>query len=99
DKNKWISKKIDVYTTRPAGWLPPSIQSRIDNTFFWIDKYKSLLPKCSLSIEVGKFDTAKMINPNIEGVEYQQGDSFGYFDVRYFVFARDSYTCQVCNKK
>lgn len=99
DKNKWISKKIDVYTTRPAGWLPPSIQSRIDNTFFWIDKYKSLLPKCSLSIEVGKFDTAKMINPNIEGVEYQQGDLFGYFDVRYFVFARDSYTCQVCNKK
>ena len=27
------------------------------------------------------------------------GQTYGYYDVRYFVFARDEYTCQVCKKK
>lgn len=40
-----------------------------------------------------------MLNPDIQGKEYQQGDAYGYYDVRYFVFARDSYTCHVCKKK
>lgn len=84
---------------RSKGWLPPSIQSRIDNTFMWIDKFTNLLPNPKVSIEVGKFDIAKMINPKIEGVDYQKGQTYGYYDVRYYVFARDSYTCQVCKKK
>ena len=84
---------------RPEGWLPPSIQSKIDNTFFWIDKYRGLLPKCATHIEVGKFDMAKMIKPEISGEEYQQGNAFEFYNTRYFVFARDNYTCQVCKKK
>src|SRR5690625_2784646 len=85
--------------TRPDGWLPPSIQSRIDNTFFWIDTFCSFVPNPKLTIEIGKFDAQKMINPSIQGVDYQQGQTYGYHDVRYFVFARDQYTCQVCKKK
>ena len=88
----------NIDSSRPDGWLPPSIQSRIDNTFFWIDKYYNLLTKCKLSIEVGKFDIAKMINPEIEGADYQQGEAEGFYNTRYFVFARDNYTCQVCKK-
>lgn len=81
------------------GWLPPSIKNRLDNTFNWIDKFLSLLPNPALTIEVGKFDIQKMINPDIQGEEYQQGPTLGYYDVRYYVFARDNYTCQVCKKK
>jgi len=84
---------------RPNDWLPPSIQSRIDNTFHWIDKFISLVPNPNLNIEVGKFDVQKMINPEIEGVDYQQGQTYGYYNVRYYVLARDNYTCQVCKKK
>ena len=62
-KKNWRTLATNIDSSRPDGWLPPSIQSRIDNTFFWIDKYYNLLPKCNLSIEVGKFDMAKMINP------------------------------------
>ena len=85
--------------SKKKGWLPSSIQSRIDNTFMWIDKFKDLLPNPNLSIEVGKFDIAKMINPSIEGVNYQQGQAYGYYDVRYFIFTRDRYICQVCKQK
>lgn len=98
-KRKWTKKKLSFKSPRPKGWLPPSIQSRIENTFFWIDKFDSLLPKNRFHIEVGKFDVQKMMNPSIQGKEYQEGETFGYFDVRYYVFARDKYTCQVCKKK
>lgn len=84
--------------SKKKGWLPPSLESRIQNTFRWIDKLTSLLPRTTLSIEVGKFDVQKMMNPEIEGVEYQEGQTFSYHDVRYYVFARDNYTCQVCKK-
>lgn len=84
---------------RKAGWLPPSVQSKLNATTFWIDKFCSLVPSCYLSIEVGKFNVAKMINPEIAGEEYQNGQTKGYYDVRYFVFARDKYTCQVCKRK
>lgn len=80
-------------------WLPPSIKSRIDNTFMWIDRFASLLPNPKLNIEVGKFDVAKMINPEIKGIDYQKGQQYSYHDVRYFVFDRDNYTCQVCHQK
>ena len=84
---------------RSDSWLPPSIQAKLDANFAWIDKFCSLVPSPKLRIEVGKFDVAKMINPDIQGVDYQHGQTYGYYDVRYFVFARDEYTCQVCKKK
>ncbi|MDD4591078.1 MAG: hypothetical protein PHG06_11730, partial [Parabacteroides sp.] len=59
----------------------------------------SLLPNPRLIIEVGKFDVQKMQSPSIEGTEYQKGNTYGYYDVRYYVFARDNYTCQVCKGK
>lgn len=84
---------------KKQGWLPPSIQSRINNTFMWIDRFYNLLPDANLSIEVGKFDVQKIMNPNIKGKEYQEGDTYGYYNTRYYVFHRDNYTCQVCKKK
>ena len=39
-----------------------------------------------------------MINPDVQGVDYQHGQTYGFYNVRYFVFARDNYTCQCCKK-
>lgn len=85
--------------SRKENWLPPTVQSKLDATFMWIDKFCDLLPSPILYIEVGKFDVQKMMNPDITNEEYQNGQSAGYYDVRYFVFARDNYTCQVCKKQ
>jgi len=89
---------LNRVSTKKKGWLPPSLESRINNTFHWIDKFHSLVPDPVFNIEVGKFDVQKMMNPDINGKEYQQGETFGYYDVRYYVFDRDNYTCQVCKK-
>jgi len=85
--------------TKPEGWLPPSIQSRINNTFNWIDRFCELVPDPKLHIEVGKFDAAKMINPDIQGGEYQHGQMYSYGGVKAFVKSRDNYTCQCCGAK
>lgn len=83
---------------RVGKWLPPSLQNRINHTYHWIDTFSSLVPSPELHIEVGKFNTAKMINPEINGIDYQHGQTYGFFDERYYVFARDNYTCQCCSK-
>jgi hypothetical protein len=85
--------------TRSDKWLPPSIQSRVDNTIQWIRKFESLLPQPSIKIEVGKFDMQKILNPDTNGKEYQQGNTYSYRNDRYYIFARDGYTCQICHGK
>ena len=88
-----ISKKRD------KSWLPPSVSQKVTHNINWINRYLNALPKLSLHIEIGKFDMAKMINPNISGKEYQQGSLYNWNNVKYYVLARDNYTCQVCHKK
>jgi len=84
---------------KSAGWLPPSVQSRVDHTVRWINKFSTVLPTPKIIVEVGKFDAAKLKNPDIKGKEYQNGDAFGFWDTRYYVFTRDNYICQICKKK
>jgi len=98
-KTRYRKARFNNRGNKEEGWLPPSIDSRIQNTFNWIDKICDLIPNPKLNIEVGKFDVQMMINPNIQGTDYQQGQGFGYYDVRHYVFARDEYTCQICKKK
>jgi len=63
---------------RPAGWLPPSLQSRVDNIATWITRLYRYAPVDSISVELAKFDTQALENPEIDGVEYQRGTLFGY---------------------
>jgi len=84
---------------RPDGWLPPSVDSRVDNTFRWIDKFAELVPAPELKIEIGKFDIAKIENPDIEGEGYQKGAMYGYRNRIAYLLAREKGKCQYCHKK
>jgi hypothetical protein len=84
--------------TRPEGWLPPSLQSKADSTVKIVRQLAELLPITTIRVEIAKFDTQKLQNPEIEGEQYQQGVTAGYDNVRAYVFERDNHTCQVCKK-
>lgn len=59
---------------RVTRWLPPSMRSRLDNVTTWVTRLRCFVPITSLSLEWNKFDTQKMQNPEISGVEYQRGE-------------------------
>jgi len=84
--------------SKKENWLPPSVKSRVDNTINWISKFYKLLPKCKLTLEVGKFDIQKIENPDIQGVGYQQGELYQYRNRIAYLIARENNTCQFCKK-
>jgi hypothetical protein len=52
-------------------------------------------PKTSVSIELVKFDTHAMHNPDILGVQYQQGTLAGY-EVREYLLEKWHRQCAYC---
>lgn len=83
---------------RPKGWLPPSLQHRVDTVLTWVERLSRYVPINALSVELTKFDTQKMKNPEISGVEYQQGQLQGY-DVREYLLEKWGRTCVYCGAK
>ena len=96
----WKKIPPSVDSNRPEGWLPPSIQSKIDHHIAWINRYMDILPQgTKLRIEVGRFDMARMKDPTIHNELYQQGPQYDYENMKAYIFARDNYTCQCCGAK
>lgn len=77
------------------GWLPPSLMHRVYTTTTWVDRIMRFTPVNSLALEWVKFDTQKMRNPEIQGVEYQQGTLQGY-EVREYLLEKFNRTCAYC---
>ncbi|MEW5994754.1 MAG: RNA-guided endonuclease IscB [Candidatus Zixiibacteriota bacterium] len=84
--------------TKPSGWLPPSIKSRVDNVLTWAMRIVTCVPISSISVETARFDTQKLQNPEISGVEYQRGELFGY-EVREYLLEKWGRKCAYCGKK
>ncbi len=83
--------------TRPTGWLPPSIGSRIENVLTWVKRILRISPVKTLSQELVKFDTQLLQNPEISGVLYQQGKLQGY-EVREYLLEKFNRLCAYCGK-
>lgn len=84
--------------TRPAGWLPPSLRSRVDNCFHWARRLQRVTPLAVIAVETVRFDMQLMQNPEISGLEYQQGELHGY-EVREYLLEKYNRTCVYCDKK
>ena len=83
--------------TRAKGWLAPSLQHRVDTTMSWVNKLCRLAPVTALSQELVRFDMQKLENPEISGVEYQQGELLGY-EVKQYLLAKWGHQCVYCGK-
>ncbi len=80
------------------GTLPPSQESRVCNTLTWVCRLMRLCPVNVISQELVRFDTQALENPDIEGVEYQQGQLAGY-EVREYVLLKWNHQCAYCDAR
>ncbi len=62
---------------RRAGWLPPSLLSRVANVLTWVERLRRVCPLQAISLELVRFDMQALEQPDISGVEYQQGTLAG----------------------
>ncbi|AUB43283.1 5-methylcytosine-specific restriction endonuclease McrA (plasmid) [Nostoc flagelliforme CCNUN1] len=81
--------------TRSSGWLPPSLLSRVLNIETWVRRLRKLCPITAISQELVKFDTQKLQNPEISGLEYQRGELFG-FEVKEYLLTKWGRNCVYC---
>ncbi len=80
-----------------GGWLAPSIDHKLQTHIRLIEKLKKILPIYDIIIEVASFDQQKMKNPEISGIEYQQGELQGY-EIREYLLEKFHRTCVYCGK-
>ena len=81
---------------KPKGWLAPSLISRVYNIETWVNRLRKLCPISAISMELVRFDMQKMQNPEVSGVEYQQGELFGY-EVREYLLEKWGRKCAYCS--
>lgn len=84
---------------KPQGWLAPSVVQKIQTHLYVVAMIHKLLPISNVYVEVASFDIQRIQNPEIQGVEYQQGKQLGFWNVREYVLWRDEHTCQSCKGK
>lgn len=80
---------------RPKGWLAPSLQHRAETTLTWVNKFIKFAPIGSITQELVRFDLQQLENPEISGVEYQQGELLGY-EVREYLLNKWNRQCTYC---
>lgn len=83
---------------RDKGWLAPSLIHRVNTTETWVKRLIHFSPIQEIWVEQVKFDLHKMQNPEISGVEYQQGELQGY-EIREYLLEKWDRECSYCGKK
>ncbi len=82
--------------TRPTGWLAPSLQHRVDTTKAWVERVMRWAPISAFSIELVRFDTHLIGNPEVTGAGYQQGTLAGY-EIREYLLEKWGRRCSYCD--
>jgi len=81
--------------TRPQGWLAPSLEHRVLTIMTWVRKFIKFTPIGSIVSELVRFDLQQIENPEISGIEYQQGELLGY-EVREYLLEKWDRKCAYC---
>jgi 5-methylcytosine-specific restriction endonuclease McrA len=79
-----------------AGWLPPSLRHRIETVVSWVNRLNKRAPLTGITCERVRFDTQKLIHPEIQNIEYQQGTLFGY-EIREYLLEKWGRKCAYCD--
>jgi 5-methylcytosine-specific restriction endonuclease McrA len=83
---------------RPDGWLAPSLMHRVLTIETWVERLMKFSPVAEIRQELVRFDLQQLENPEISGVEYQQGKLLGY-EVREYLLNKWERKCTYCEIK
>ncbi|MFQ6071953.1 MAG: RNA-guided endonuclease IscB [Methanosarcinales archaeon] len=78
--------------------LAPSVKSRADSIIHETNRLSKILPISNITVEVASFDTQKMANPDIQGVQYQRGTLQGY-EIKQYLLTCYGHKCVYCKGK
>ena len=103
ENGEWILRRVSEKERikgygNGEGWVAPSLMSRVFNIHTYVNRLRKVYPITNLAFELVKFDMQAMDNPEIKGVEYQQGTLQGY-EVREYLLEKHSRKCAYCGKK
>lgn len=85
--------------SRREGRLAPSIRSKLESHIREKNFVESILPVTKWKVETASFDIHRITNPEVSGIEYQEGSQKGFYNVKAYVLDRDGYKCQHCKGK
>ena len=68
--------------SRHKGWLAPSVEHKVATHLACVGKIRQILPVTTIVFEEAKFDIQRLQNPEIAGIEYQNGPQRGFDNVR-----------------
>lgn len=102
ENSQWVMRRVSEKEGIKGygdgkGWVAPSLMSRVFNIHTWVNRLRKIYPIQSLALELVKFDTQAMDNPEIKGVEYQQGTLQGY-EAREYLLEKYNRKCAYCGK-
>ena len=83
---------------RKKDWFPPSLHSRVHNVLSWGKRLLKRIPLASLAVETVRFDLQKLQNPEISGIQYNQGTLFSY-EIREYLLEKWGRKCAYCSKE
>lgn len=92
---RYRSPRFDNRTTK-QGWLAPSLYSRVQHIDSWTARLLRWAPITGTDLELVRFDMQQMQNPEISGVEYQQGTLAGY-EAREYLLEKWGRKCAYCD--
>lgn len=82
---------------RKKGWRTPTANHVLEAHKRLVEIAAKRLPVAAVILEYSQFDMQKLENPEIAGVEYQNGRKKGYANTQEYVLCRDKHTCQLCD--
>ena len=96
-KQRWKRVRVEHQKRADNGWVAPSLMSRVFNLETWTRRLCKVYPITRLAIETVKFDLQLMKDPDIHGIQYQQGTLHGR-EIREYLLELTKRKCAYCGK-
>ena len=96
-KTRYRKPRFNNRKNKKKGWLAPSLEQKVAVQANEIEHIYRHFPIETIIVETAEFDIQKIKNPNISGIEYQQGTLQGY-NIRNYLLEKHGRKCFYCGK-